>query len=264
MFESRVMKIATWNINGINHRLPLPLEWLAHAKPDIVALQETKSLDADFPQLALDAAGYGCLCVGERTWNGVALLARGAQPVEVRRALPGDPQDRQSRYLEAAIDGAIVTAIYLPNGNPQPGPKFSYKLAWFERLIAHAASLWKSGHPVVLAGDFNVVPTGADIYQTTSYRDNALLQPQARACYQKLLAQGWTDAIRHRHPDATIYTYWSHLRNRWPRDAGLRIDHLLLSDSVASRLKDAGVDREMRGRDGASDHAPAWIRLSKK
>ena len=256
------MKIATWNINNLKRRLPLLLEWLAEAKPDAVALQETKVTDADFPRAALEAAGYGSLGAGQRTWNGVALLARGAEPVAVRRSLPGDPADGQARYLEAAIGGVLVASLYLPNGNPQPGPKFAYKMAWFERLIAHAASLQASGHPVLLAGDFNVVPTDRDIYPTTSYRDNALLQPEPREAYARLLQQAWTDAIRARHPEATIYTFWDYLRNRWPRNAGMRIDHVLLSASLAPRLREAGVDRDERGREGASDHAPAWARLA--
>ena len=257
------MKIATWNINGLKRRLPLVLDWLARFRPDVLALQETKLIDADFPHAAFAAAGYGSAAVGQPTWNGVALLARASDPVVVRRALPGDPADRQGRYLEAAIDGVLVASIYLPNGNPQPGPKFDYKLAWFERLIRHAATLQASGHPVALIGDFNVVPTAADIYRTDSYRDNALLQPQARDAYARLLEQGWTDAIRARHAHATIYTFWDYLRQRWPRDAGLRIDHLLLSERLAARLVDAGVDRDERGREHASDHAPAWIRLKK-
>ncbi len=255
------MKIATWNINNLKRRLPLLLEWLAEAKPDAVALQETKVTDADFPRAALEAAGYGSLGAGQRTWNGVALLARGAEPVAVRRSLPGDPADGQARYLEAAIGGVLVASLYLPNGNPQPGPKFAYKMAWFERLIAHAAELQASGHPVVLAGDYNVVPTEADVYPTTSYRDHALLQPAPRLAYQTLLAQGWTDAIRKVHPTGPVYTFWDYLRQRWPRDAGLRIDHLLLSPALAPKLADAGVDREVRGRPDASDHAPVWIRL---
>ncbi len=258
------MKIATWNINGINRRLPLLLRWLDEAQPDVVALQETRAIDGEFPSAALKAAGYGSLAVGQRTWNGVALLARGAEPVLVRRALPGDADDRQARYVEAAVDGVLVASIYLPNGNPHPGPKFAYKLAWFERLIAHAATLQASGHPVVLAGDYNVVAEVADIYPTTSYRDNALLQPEPRAAFGRLLAQGWIDAIRRVHPDARIYTFWDYLRNRWPRDAGLRIDHLLLSAALAPRLEGAGVDREVRGREGTSDHAPAWVRIAAK
>jgi exodeoxyribonuclease-3 len=256
------MKIATWNVNHIGRRLPLLLRWLEETQPDVVALQELKATDADFPREAIEAAGYGAVWAGQRTWNGVALLARDAEPVLIRRALPGDAADTQSRYIEAAIAGVIVASIYLPNGNPQPGPKFDYKLAWFERLHAHAASLRASGHPVVLAGDFNVVPTDEDIYSPKSWLDNALLQPQAREAYRRLLAQGWTDAIRERHPGERIYTFWDYKRNRWPRDAGLRLDHLLLSRDLAARLADAGVDREVRGREDASDHAPAWALLA--
>ncbi|MGZ5278067.1 MAG: exodeoxyribonuclease III, partial [Caldimonas sp.] len=253
------MKIATWNVNDVVKRLPLVLDWLAEAEPDVVALQETKSLDAAFPRAALEAAGYGALICGQRPWNGVALLARGAEPIEIRRALPGDPGDTQRRYLEAAVAGVIVTSLYLPNGNPQPGPKFAYKMAWFERLLGHAGELMKTGHPVVLAGDFNVVPTDADIYSPASWLDNALLQPEPRAAFARLLAQGWVDAIRARRPTERLYTFWDYRRNRWARDAGLRIDHLLLSPAMARRLQDAGVDRAVRGREGASDHAPAWV-----
>ena len=255
------MKLATWNVNNVNKRLPLVLAWLAEAQPDIVALQETKTTDAMFPKAAFEAAGYGSCCVGERTWNGVALLARDSQPIEVRRSLPGDATDRQARYLEAACQGVLVASIYLPNGNPRPGPKFDYKLAWFDRLVAHAATLRAGGHPVALLGDFNVVPTDADIYKTTSYRDNALLMPEVRAAYARLLAQGWTDALRERHPRDELYTFWDYLRNRWPRNAGLRIDHLLLSPPLAKRLTEAVVDREWRGVENASDHAPVRIGL---
>ena len=238
------------------------LEWLAEAKPDAVALQELKAADGEFPRAALEAAGYGAVWCGQRTWNGVALLARGAEPVTSRRALPGDDADTHARYIEAAIDGVLVASIYLPNGNPQPGPKFDYKLAWFDRLLVHARRLAESGHPVVLAGDYNVVPTDADIYATRSWLKNALLQPAPRAAFRRLLAQGWTDAIRALHPDERIYTFWDYLRNGWPRDAGLRIDHLLLSESVRPRLRSAGVDRAERGRENASDHAPVWIELA--
>ncbi|HEY2188441.1 MAG TPA: exodeoxyribonuclease III [Caldimonas sp.] len=255
------MKIATWNINGVNRRLPLLLEWLAEARPDVVALQELKAADGEFPRAAIEAAGYGAAWRGQRTWNGVAMLARGAVPVVSRRELPGDPADLHARYIEAAVAGVLVASIYLPNGNPQPGPKFDYKLAWFERLLGHARALADSGHPVVLAGDYNVVPTDADIYATRSWLNNALLQPSPRAAYRRLLEQGWLDAIRALYPDERIYTFWDYLRNGWPRDAGLRIDHLLLSESIQPRLVAAGVDKHVRGRDNASDHAPAWIEL---
>ncbi|MDB6002313.1 MAG: Exodeoxyribonuclease [Rhizobacter sp.] len=256
------MKIATWNVNNVNKRLALLLAWLDTTTPDVVALQELKANDGEFPRAQLEAAGYGCLYVGQRLWNGVALLARGSEPLEIRRTLPGDIADKQARYVEAAINGVIVASLYLPNGNPWPGPKFDYKLNWFERLIEHAAQLHKSGHPVVLAGDYNVVPTDDDIYSPRSWLDNALLQPEPRDAYQRLLNQGWTDGLRATHPRDKLYTFWDYRRNRWQRDAGLRIDHLLVSKSLASRLTNAGVDKAVRGLDDASDHAPAWIELS--
>ncbi len=255
------MRIATFNINGVVRRLPNLLAWLGATAPDIVCLQELKATDAAFPAAALREAGYGAVWQGERSWNGVAILARGAEPVPTRRRLPGDPSDAQSRYIEAAVQGVLVGSIYLPNGNPQPGPKFDYKLAWFERLIAHAAELHATGLPVILAGDYNVVPTDQDIYSPKSWRRNALLQPAPRAAFRRLLAQGWTDAIRARHPDAPVYTFWDYFRDRWPRDAGLRLDHLLLSPALATRLVDAGVDRAVRGAPDASDHAPAWAEI---
>jgi len=259
----QLLKLATFNVNNIVKRLKPFLQWLDRESPDIVCLQELKATDADFPIGAIREAGYGARWVGQRSWNGVAILARGTTPIETRRALPGDPADDQSRYLEAAVRGVIVGCLYLPNGNPQPGPKFTYKLAWFERLIAHARTLHDTGHPVALAGDYNVVPTDLDIYnyKSSSWRKNALLQPEARACYQRLLAQGWTDALRARHPDQPQYTFWDYLRGAWERDAGLRLDHLLLSPSLAPRLAGAGVDRWVRALPDASDHAPAWVTL---
>ncbi len=253
------MKVATWNVNNVRKRLPQLLAWLEATSPDVVALQELKTETAAFPRAEIEAAGYGCLVAGQRTWNGVALLSKGFDPIEVRRTLPGDPADKQARFLEAAINGVAVACLYLPNGNPQPGPKFGYKLAWFERLIAHAAELMASGNPVILAGDFNVVPTDFDIYSPDHWRDNALLQPAAREAYARLLAQGWTDSLRQRFPDERIYTFWDYLRKRWPRNAGLRIDHILASPNL--NLVDAGVDREMRGNEEPSDHAPAWAEL---
>ncbi len=256
------MKIATFNVNGVNGRLPRLLEWLAESKPDVACLQELKSPDANFPSEAIRAAGYGVVWHGQRAWNGVAILARGREPIETGRGLPGFEDDPQSRYLEAVVDGVVIGCLYLPNGNPQPGPKFDYKLAWFERFNAHAKRLWGCGLPVVLAGDYNVVPTDFDIYNPASWREDALLQPASREAFARLMKQGWTDALRARHPDERIYTYWDYWRNRWPRNAGLRIDHLLLSAELAPRLRDAGVDREVRGQAGASDHAPAWVLLS--
>jgi exodeoxyribonuclease-3 len=263
--QPTLAKVGTWNINGIERRLDLLLAWLDVARPDVLALQETKIGDAGFPHAALAASGYASVATGQGVWNGVALLARHevGDIVVSRRALPGDAGDTQPRYLEAAIGGTLFASIYLPNGNPQPGPKFDYKLRWFERLIEHAASLYASRLPVVLAGDFNVVATDLDIYEgTTSYRDNALLQPAPRAAFRTLLAQGWVDALRARHPDERIYTFWDFMRQRWPRNAGLRLDHLLLSAPLQPRLQDAQVDREVRGMEGASDHAPVWITLS--
>jgi exodeoxyribonuclease-3 len=258
------MKIATFNVNGITARLPRVLEWLAESAPDVACLQELKTSDETFPQAAFEQAGYGAVWHGQKGFNGVAVLARGQAPKEVQRGLPGDPDDTHSRYLQVELDGGLVVAsIYLPNGNPQPGPKFAYKLAWFERLIEHAATLVKSGTPVVLAGDYNVVPTNErhDIYSPASWLDDALLQPESRAAWQRLVKQGWTDAIHKLHAPAPMYTFWDYFRNRWQRNAGLRIDHLLLNRPAAARLAEAGVDREVRGREKPSDHAPAWITL---
>jgi exodeoxyribonuclease-3 len=253
------MKIATFNINNINRRLPNLLRWLHQAKPEIVALQELKSTDGDFPLSAIERAGYGAVWRGQKTWNGVAILARNAGPELIRTELPGDAGDSEARYIEAAVKGIIVTSIYLPNGNPQPGPKFDYKLEWFRRLRSHAAKFIKQEIPVVLAGDYNVAPTQLDIYPTKSWDKDALIQPKSRAAFKSLVAQGWTDAIRHLHPTRPMFTFWDYKRNRWPRDAGLRLDHLLVSPVLAPRLKKAGVDRTVRGEEGASDHAPAWI-----
>ena len=255
------MKIATFNINGINKRLGNLLAWLHVAQPDIVCLQELKATNAEFPEDALAAQGYGGIWVGQAAWNGVAILTRGAAPVETRRALPGDPSDKQARYLEAAVNGILVGCLYAPNGNPQPGPKFDYKLNWHRRFNAYASELRATGLPVVLAGDFNIVPEPRDIYETTSYADNALVQPASRAAYAELLAQGWSDALRDSHPDETIYTFWDYRRKRWERDAGLRLDHLLLSPALAPRLKSSGVDRDVRAIVEASDHAPVWIEI---
>jgi exodeoxyribonuclease-3 len=255
------MKIATFNVNGIRSRLPNLLEWLQRETPDIVCLQELKAPDEVCPILALKAAGYGAVWHGQKSWNGVAILARGADPVETRRGLPQGGEDSHSRYIEARVKGILVGCLYLPNGNPQPGPKFDYKLAWFERLIRHAATLCQGGEPVVLAGDYNVVPTDSDIYNPQSWRKDALLQPETRDCYQRLLSQGWTDAVRARFPDERVYTFWDYFRQHWEKNSGMRIDHLLLNPALSSQLIDAGVDRWVRGQPGASDHAPTWVRL---
>jgi len=259
--EGPRLKIATFNINGVNRRLPHLLSWLRRARPDVACLQELKATDDAFPAAAIGAAGYGAVWRGQSRWNGVAILARGAEPVLTRRRLPGDAADTQSRYIEAAVGGVLVACLYLPNGNPQPGPRFAYKLAWFERLIAHAAELHATGLPVVLAGDYNVAPTEADIYSSKSWTKDALVQPASRAAFRRLLEQGWTDAIRALHPLARIYTFWDYKFDRWSRDAGLRLDHLLLSTALVPRLVDAGVERAMRGEPGGSDHAPAWALL---
>lgn len=256
------MKIASFNINNVNARLANLLAWLKDARPDVVCLQELKADQNAFPAAAFKAAGYGAVWRGQRNWNGVAILARGAEPVLTRRSLPGDPDDDQARYIEAAVNGLLIASIYLPNGNPQPGPKFAYKLAWFERLIAHAADLRAVGVPAVLAGDYNVVPTEADIYPGHHEQSNALLQPQTRAAYQRLLDQGWTDALRTLQPEGPLWTFWGYLRHRWPNDKGMRLDHLLLSPDIANRVKSGGVSRSVRGEDGASDHAPVWVDLN--
>ncbi len=259
--SQQALKIATFNINNVNRRLPNLLAWLSSSKPAVVCLQELKSADDAFPAAAIHGAGYDAIWRGQRTYNGVAILANIGEPQLTRDRLPGDHQDTQSRYIEAAVKGVLIASIYLPNGNPQPGPKFDYKLAWFERLIAHARSLYELDAPVVLAGDFNVVPTDRDIYPSQSWSKDALLQPESRACFRRLLDQGWTDAVRSRHPDEPMYSFWDYKRDRWPRDAGLRIDFLLLNKVATERLIDAGVDRSARGEEGASDHAPVWVTL---
>ncbi len=255
------MIVATYNVNGVNGRLPVLLEWLERAAPDVVCLQELKAPEEKFPGSALERAGYGAIWHGQARWNGVAILARDAEPVETCRGLPGDPEDVHSRYIEAAVNGLIVASLYLPNGNPRPGPRFDYKMAWIARLLAHGGELLGTGLPVVLAGDFNIIPTERDVYVPERWVDDALFAPEARAAYAELLGQGWTDALRRRHPE-TIYTFWKYLRNAFARDAGLRIDHLLLSRPVASRLVDAQVERWVRGLPKTSDHAPVWVQLA--
>jgi exodeoxyribonuclease III len=255
----RILKVATFNVNGVRGRLPHLLEWLAKAEPDVVCLQELKA--ASFPSLELERAGYAALWNSQPAWNGVALLARGAKLIETRRQLPGAPADEQCRYLEAAVQGVLFAGVYAPNGNPKPGPKFDYKLAWFERLLEHAQLLWDSAQPVVLLGDFNVVPTDFDIYNTRSWLKDALLQPESRDGYQRLLGQGWQDAIRARFPDERVYTFWDYFRQSFQRNAGLRIDHLLLSRPLQGMVVDAGVDTWVRALPKASDHAPVWLSL---
>jgi exodeoxyribonuclease III len=255
------MKIATFNMNNINKRLDNLSAWLAKTEPDVVCLQELKAEQGAFPAGHLRDLGYEAVWRGERSWNGVAILARQQVPVLTRSSLPGDPEDMQARYIEAAVNGILITSIYLPNGNPQPGPKFEYKLAWFDRLIAHAAELLKSGAPVILAGDYNVVPTPQDIYQTRSLDNNALIQPESRRAFARLLDQGWTDALRKLQPDGPLWTFWDYKFERWPADKGMRLDHFLLSPQMSERLVQGAVDRWVRGEENASDHAPAWIEL---
>ena len=255
------MRIATYNVNGVNGRLPVLLRWLGATEPDVVCLQELKSPDEKFPLAAIEAAGYGAIWHGQKSYNGVAILARGATPVETRRGLAGDPDDVHSRYIEAAVRGVLVGCLYLPNGNPWPAPKFDYKLRWFERLAKRAAHLLSSGAPVVLAGDYNVMPTDLDVYKPERWIDDALFRIEVRRAYADLVAQGWTDALRHLHPGERIFTFWDYFRNAFARDAGLRIDHLLLSPDLAPRLLDAQVDSFVRGWEKTSDHAPTWIEL---
>jgi exodeoxyribonuclease-3 len=255
------MKIVTYNVNGINARLPNLLRWLQEQAPDVVCLQELKAPQEKFPEAVIREAGYGVIWHGQKSWNGVAILARGVEPVEIRRALPGDPDDINSRYIEATVRGVIVGCLYLPNGNPAPGPKYDYKLRWLDRLITHAAELVCNASPVVLAGDYNVIPTERDVYKPERWVDDALFRVEVREAFARLTKQGWTDAIRLLHPDAQIYTFWDYFRNAYARDAGLRIDHLLLNPAVAGRLIGASVDRDVRGWEKASDHAPSWVQL---
>jgi exodeoxyribonuclease III len=255
------MRIVTYNVNGIGARLPNLLRWLAEARPDVVCLQELKAPQEKFPESAVREAGYGVVWHGQKSWNGVAILARGTDPAEIRRALPGDAEDINSRYIEATVYGLQIGCLYLPNGNPAPGPKFDYKLRWLERLIRHGAELVCKHSPVVLAGDYNVIPTERDVYKPERWVDDALFRVEVREAFTRLTRQGWTDAIRQVHPNEVIYTFWDYFRNAYQRDAGLRIDHLLLNPAVAGRLTDAGVDRAVRGWDKASDHAPTWVEL---
>jgi exodeoxyribonuclease-3 len=253
------MRIATFNVNGIGARLPALVRWLAEFKPDVACLQELKAPQDKFPEAVLREAGYGMIWHGQKSWNGVAILSRGCDPVEIRRGLPDDSEDTQSRYIEAIIGGVRIGCLYLPNGNPAPGPKFDYKLRWLERLSKHAQELLATTEPVVLAGDYNVIPTELDVYQPESWVKDALFLPEVRSAFTNLLAVGWTDAVRKLHPDERIYTFWDYFRNHWERDRGLRIDHLLLSPPAASRLVATGVDRDVRGWEKASDHAPTWV-----
>jgi exodeoxyribonuclease-3 len=255
------LKIATFNINNINKRFDNLATWLSRAQADVICLQELKAEQGAFPEHALRDLGYRSVWQGQRSWNGVAILVRDNEPILTRSSLPGDPEDRQARYIEAAVNGILISSIYLPNGNPQPGPKFNHKLAWFERLITHAAEFIAAGLPVVLAGDYNVVPTVEDIYPTRSLDNNALIQPESRQAFARLLDQGWTDSLRKLHPEGPLWTFWDYERDRWRANKGMRLDHFLLSPRLRDRLVDGGVDKWVRGEDNASDHAPAWIVL---
>jgi exodeoxyribonuclease-3 len=256
------MKIATFNVNGVNGRLEGLLRWLFETSPDVVCLQELKALDEKFPHREINKAGYAAIWHGQKSWNGVAILAKGEEPLELCRSLPGDPDDTSSRYIEGLVCGVLVSCLYLPNGNPAPSPKFEAKLRWFQRLQIHAAKILELDIPAVLAGDFNVMPTDLDVYAPERWRDDALFRPEVREAFSELLAQGWTDALRELHPDERIYTFWKYFRNAFARDAGLRIDHLLVSPSLKGELVAAGVDRHVRGWDKSSDHAPVWIELA--
>lgn len=256
------MKIATYNVNGVNGRLPVLLRWLGETAPDIACLQELKAPQEKFPEKAIQDAGYHAIWHGQKSWNGVAILSRNGKPEEVRRTLPGNEDDSQSRYLEAMVDGILIGCLYLPNGNPAPGPKFDYKLRWFQRLTEHANQLFSSDTPVVLTGDYNVMPTEMDVYKPERWGDDALFRPEVRSAFKTLTDQGWTDAIRKLYPNETIYTFWDYFRNAYGRNAGLRIDHFLLSPHLDRRLIAAGVDRNVRGWEKSSDHGPVWIELS--
>ncbi|HEV7288629.1 exodeoxyribonuclease III [Sphingomonas sp.] len=255
------MKIVSYNVNGIKARLPRLIEYLNEQQPDVVCLQELKSADEGFPEADIRAAGYGAVWHGQKGFNGVAILAKGTDPIERQRGLAGEPEDEHSRYIEAEVNGVVIASIYLPNGNPVPGPKFDYKLRWIERLSAHARDLLAEELPVVLAGDYNVIPNDDDVYSVRAMADDALMQPESRQGYRALLAQGWTDALRTRFPAGRVWTFWDYQAGAWQRDAGFRIDHLLLSPIAADHFADAGVDKDYRGRERASDHAPTWVKL---
>ena len=256
------MRIATYNVNGVNGRLPVLLRWLEETKPDVACLQELKAPQEKFPEQAIRDLGYNVIWHGQKSWNGVAILSRNAEITERRRVLPGDPEDEHSRYIEAVVNGVIIGCLYLPNGNPVDSPKFDYKLRWFQRLQLHAAELIASGRPAILTGDYNVMPTEKDVYKPERWTNDALFRPETREAFAKLMGQGWTDAIRTLYPEETIYTFWDYFRDAYGRNAGLRIDHFLLSPDIARRLKSAGVDHHVRGWEKSSDHAPVWIELS--
>ena len=255
------MRIATYNVNGVNGRLSVLLRWLKETQPDLICLQELKAQQNDFPEAEILEAGYEAVWIGQKSWNGVAVLSKIGKPEISRTQLPGNEEDEQSRYLEVKVGEIILVCLYVPNGNPLPGPKFDYKLNWFERLDAHAEMLITSGKKVILAGDFNVIPKEKDVYKPMKYKNDALFLPEIRDAFQNLVNQGWTDAIRYLHPEQTIYTFWDYFRNAYQRNAGMRIDHFLLSPEILPFLKSAGIDKNVRGWEKSSDHAPVWIEI---
>lgn len=255
------MKIATYNVNGISSRLPVLLRWLKETAPDVACLQELKAPQEKFPEEAIKEAGYSAIWHGQKSWNGVAILSRVGEPNERRKGLDGDDEDLQSRYIEAVVNGVVIGCLYLPNGNPAPGPKFDYKLKWMERFAKHTSTLLKEDKPIVLTGDYNVIPTELDAYKAERWVGDALFFPESREAFQNLLSQGWTDAIRTLYPEDAIYTYWDYFRNAFGRNAGIRIDHFLLNARAKKSLKAGGVNKEVRGWEKTSDHAPVWIEL---
>lgn len=257
------MKIATYNVNGISSRLPVLLRWLAETQPDVACLQELKAPQEKFPEEAIREAGYEAVWHGQKSWNGVAILSKVGKPVERRRGVPNNDEDEQSRYIETEVNGMVIGCLYLPNGNPAPGPKFDYKLQWMERFAAHTKDLLQEGKPVVLTGDYNVIPTALDAYKPERWVEDALYRPESRTAFESIIAQGWTDALRKLYPDETIYTYWDYFRNAFGRNAGIRIDHFLLSPNLEKKLLSGGVDKEVRGWEKTSDHAPVWIEIGK-
>lgn len=261
MVGKRRLRIASYNINGINSRLPVLTRWLEEFQPDIAALQELKCTNEAFPREAIEALGYRAIWHGQKSWNGVAILSRVGDPIETRRSLPADPKLEQSRYIEAAVCGILIGNLYAPNGNPKPGPKFDYKLAWMDALQEHAKDILKAGVPAILIGDFNVIPTNEDVYKPERWAKDALFAPEARTKFKELVGQGWTDSMRKLHPDERIYTFWHYWRRSFERDAGIRIDHALVSPSLAKMLKSSGVSRSPRSWEKTSDHAPMWVEV---
>ena len=256
-----MIKVASFNINGIKARLPRLLEWLSETRPSVACLQEIKTQDEGFPAADFEAIGYKAIWHGQKGFNGVAILADGEQPIEVQRGLAGEPEDEHSRYIEADVFGIRVACIYLPNGNPQPGPKFDYKLRWMDRLRARMQAITAEEVPAIVTGDYNVIPFDRDVWSPPSMAPDALMQPASRDAYMRLLNDGWTDAVATHNPRGGVWTFWDYQAGAWQRDHGFRIDHALLSPELADRLVSCGVDKAHRGREKASDHAPVWVVL---